>query len=77
MASLKLLKEDHREFLLLPPEQYSTKTFKEIYIETLVNLGEKDEGLNLNVAKTLSLIWRLDQNSIPLSLLSKIFDYLL
>jgi hypothetical protein len=42
-----------------------------------VNLGEKDEGLNLNVAKTLSLIWRLDQNSIPLGLLPKIFDYLL
>jgi len=40
-------------------------------------LGEKDEGLNINVAKTLSLIWRLDQNSIPQQLLSKIFDYLL
>lgn len=76
-GSLKLLKEDHKEFLLLPLEDYSNKSFKEIYIETLINLGDKDEGLNLNVAKTISLIWRLDQNSIPIALLPKIFDYLL
>lgn len=42
-----------------------------------MSLGEKDEGLNLNVAKSLSLIWRLDENSIPLTLLPKIFDYIL
>jgi hypothetical protein len=42
-----------------------------------VSLGEKDDGLNLNVAKSLSLIWRLDENSIPLPLLPKIFDYIL
>lgn len=76
-ASLKLLREDHREFLLLPAEDYARKSFKELYIETLVGLGERDEGLNLSVAKSLSLIWRLDENSIPLSLLPKIFDYIL
>ena len=76
-ASLKLLREEHREFLLLPPEDYSRKYFKELYIETLVSLGERDEGLTLNVAKSLSLIWRLDENSIPLTLLPKIFDYIL
>lgn len=63
--------------MLLPPEDYGTKPFKEIYIETLMNLSDKDESLNLNVAKTVSLIWRLDQNSLPLPLLYKIFDYLL
>ncbi len=42
-----------------------------------MNLGDKDEGLNLSIAKSVSLIWRLDQNSIPLQLLVKIFDYLL
>jgi hypothetical protein len=76
-GSLKLLREEHREFLLLPIEDYSKKYFKELYIETLVGLGERDDGLNLNVAKSLSLIWRLDENSIPLSLLPKIFDYIL
>lgn len=76
-GSLKLLREDQREFLLLPIEDYSRKYFKELYIETLVSLGERDDGLNLNVAKSLSLIWRLDENSIPLSLLPKIFDYIL
>ena len=29
------------------------------------------------MAKSISLIWRLDQNSIPLPLLTKVFDYLL
>lgn len=76
-GSLKLLREEHREFLLLPPEDYSRKYFKELYIETLVSLGDRDEGLNLSVAKSLSLIWRLDENSIPLALLPKIFDYIL
>lgn len=42
-----------------------------------MSLGERDDGLNLNVAKSLSLIWRLDENSIPLSLLPKVFDYIL
>lgn len=78
-ASLKMVKEDHREFLLLPFADYSQKSFKEIYMLTLVGLGvgEKDEGLGLSVAKSISLIWRLDQNNIPLSLLPKVFDYLL
>ena len=46
---------------------------------TLIGLGigEKDEGLALSVAKSISLIWRLDQNNTPLSLLEKVFDYLL
>ena len=43
----------------------------------MINLSDKDDGLSLNIAKSLSLIWRLDQNSIPISLLSKIFDYLI
>jgi hypothetical protein len=76
-GSLKLLREEHREFLLLPAEDYSRRYFKELYIETLVSLGDRDEGLSLNVAKSLSLIWRLDENSIPLALLPKIFDYIL
>ena len=63
--------------MLLPFDDYSNKSFKEIYIETLVNLGEKDEGLNLNVAKTVSLVWRLDQNSTPKQLLPKIYDFIL
>jgi hypothetical protein len=42
-----------------------------------VSLGERDDGLNLSVAKSLSLIWRLDQNSIPAGLLPKIFDFLI
>lgn len=77
LGSLKLIREEHREFLLLPLEDYSSRSFKEIYIETLVSLGERDDGLNLSVAKSLSLIWRLDQNSIPVSLLPKIFDFLI
>ena len=59
-GSLKLLTQDQRECLLLPLEYYTQKYFKELYIETLVSLGEKDDGLNLSVAKSLSLIWRLD-----------------
>ena len=63
--------------MLLPYEDYCNKSFKEIYIETLVNLGEREDGLNLNVAKSLSLIWRLDQNSTPRQLLPKIYDFIL
>lgn len=75
-SSLKYLREDHREFLLLPLEDYGTRSFKEVYVETLVSLTG-DEGLSLSVAKSLSLIWRLDQNSLPPALLPRIYDYLL
>lgn len=40
-------------------------------------MTDKDDGLNLNIAKSLSLIWRLDENSIPIPLLEKIFDFLI
>jgi hypothetical protein len=75
-SSLKYLREDHREFLLLPLEDYGSRSFKEVYVRTLVSLSG-DEGLALSVAKSLSLIWRLDQNSLPPALLPSIYDYLL
>ena len=58
---------------------YSEKSFKEVYMLTLIGLGvgEKEEGLGVSVAKSISLIWRLDQNSFPINLLQKIYDYLL
>lgn len=42
-GSIKMIKEEHKEFLLLPPDDYGTKSFKEIYIETLINLGLSDK----------------------------------
>lgn len=62
---------------MLPQDDYLSKSFKEVYIETLVNLGDRDEGLGFSIAKSLSLVWRLDQNNVPLTLLPKIYDYLL
>ena len=37
-SSLRLVKEEHKEFLILPFEDYSNKTFQQIYIETLIAL---------------------------------------
>lgn len=38
-----MIKEEHKEFLLLPADDYGIKSFKEIYIETLINLGLSDK----------------------------------
>ena len=37
-GSLRLLKEDHKELLLLPYEDYAKKSFQQVYIETLIAL---------------------------------------
>lgn len=38
---LRLVKDDHKELLLLPFEDYSRKTFQQIYIETLIALPDR------------------------------------
>ena len=41
--------------MLLPYEDYDKKIFKEIYIETLALLPDRDDGINLMIVKNYSL----------------------
>jgi hypothetical protein len=75
--SLRLLKEEHKEFLILPYEDYDKKIFKEIYIETLTLLPEKDDPINLMIVKNYSLIWRLSQSSLGVVTIGKIFEFII
>jgi hypothetical protein len=59
--------------LLLPYEDYGKKIFKEIYIETLALLPDRDDGINLMIVKNYSLIWRLSQSALSVVTIGKIF----
>lgn len=74
-GSLQFIKEEHKEFLLLPFADYSRRTFQEVYLQTLVALPEKTEAINLLISKNMSLIFRLSQSYIPTSLISTICDF--
>lgn len=58
-------------------DDYSNKSFKEIYIETLINLTDRDDLVSMHTAKTFSLIWRLSQSSIANGLIGKMFDFVI
>lgn len=75
--SLRLLKEEHKEFMLLPYEDYDKKIFKEVYIETLALLPDRDDVINLMIVKNYSLIWRLSQSSLGVVTIGKIFQFII
>ena len=63
--------------MLLPYEDYDKKIFKEVYIETLALLPDRDDIINLMIVKNYSLIWRLSQSSLGVVTIGKIFEFII
>ena len=62
--SLSLIREEFKEYLLVDVSLLRIRTFKEIYLESLMQIQERDEGIILLIAKNLSLIVRMFQHSL-------------
>jgi len=63
--------------MLLPYEDYDKKIFKEVYIETLALLPDRDDTINLMIVKNYSLIWRMSQSSLSVVTIGKIFEFII
>ena len=74
---MRFMKDEYREFLLLPLEEYRERSFKELYVMSLLALPEREDLLSMVIAKNLSLIMRLGESSISVEILSKIYDFLI
>lgn len=74
--AMQFVKEEHKEFLILPYADYARKSFQEVYIETLVALPDRTEIINLLVSKNMSLIFRLSQSTLPKGLIGTACDFL-
>lgn len=74
--SLGLLREEFREFLLVDVSILKSRTFKEIYLETLMGVQEKDEGIVLLIAKNISLVVRMFQHALNSQSILSVQEYL-
>lgn len=74
--STNLYKEEFREYLLVPAASLKNKSVSEIYLETLMQLQDKDEGVQLLVVKNLSLVVRLFQHSLTSEVIKAVYSYL-
>ncbi len=71
-----MFQEKFREYLLVEPNVLKTKSVSEIYLETLMMINEKDEGIQATVVKNLSLVVRLFQHCLSSEIIKAVFYYL-
>lgn len=74
------MRNEYKEFILMSGEvkDFFRKNIVEIYIETILNIPatERNEQINITIAKNLSLVFRLAQSSIPGKMVPAITDFL-